>query len=154
MVTQNYPTQEPVIPTIEIVEFLEDEWNILYVPQPLIYSQNDGKTPVRNNLTRHDIINVIPASPSQDLKPIGNWVYGSFIWRVQLHLWTVDSRERLWKLQHEIMNISFRNLHTIPNFQRITYQRFSEVSEEQVNIWHGRIDLELESKAVQLRDRL
>ena len=149
-----YPTEKPVIPSAEVVNFLQEEWNGRYVQKPHIVSHNDGITAFRQNLNQHDVVNVINGSPSQELVPIGNWTYGHFIWRLQLDLYTVNGRDRLWELQHEIMNISLRKLHEIPNFQRITYKKFAEMSDSQANMWHGRIDMELESKAVQLRDPL
>ena len=149
-----YPDIEPVIPSAEVVKFLQEEWNSKYVQQPNIVSHNDGITAFRQNINNYDVVNVVNGSPSQALSPIGNWTYGHFEWRIQLDLYTINSRDRLWKLQHEIMNISFRKLHEIPNFQRIAYDKFTEVSDSQANMWHGQIQLILESKAVQLRDPL
>ena len=149
-----YPTEMPVIPSAEVVNFLQEEWNERYVQKPHIVSHNDGITAFRQNLNQHDVVNVINGSPSQELVPIGNWTYGHFIWRLQLDLYTVNGRDRLWELQHEIMNISLRKLHEIPNFQRITYKKFAEMSDSEANMWRGQITLELESRAVRLRDPL
>ena len=149
-----YPTEEPTIPSAEIVNFLQEEWNSRFITIPHIVSMNDGITHFRQNLNSYDVINVITGNPSQELKPIGNWTYGNFSWKIILDIYTNISRERLWQLQHEVMNISFRNLHKIPNYQRITYQKFSEMVDKQANMWQGQIQLELESKAVRLRDPL
>ena len=144
----------PVVPSNSVLEFLQEEWNSRYVQKPHIVSHNDGITAFRQNLNNYDLINVINGTPAQQLKPIGNWTYGNLIWRLQLDLYTTQGRDRLWQLQHEIMNISFRRLHDIPNFQRIAYEKFTEVHDQQANMWHGKIDLELVSNAVQLRDPL
>ena len=172
--TKKYPFHNPIIPVREIESLLNGAWYD-FENKPHIYVMNNGLSPLRQQINNYDIINIVNGSPAQELTPIGNWVYGDYLWRVVLHIYTKQSRDRLWEINHNVMNICFEHLHnnklkvsedyfsaegkreteykTLYNdaIQRITYKQFNEIDDSAFNFWHGKIDIELEAKAIQIR---
>ena len=145
-------TTEVVIPVNDIIIFMQENWNILNVPVPNIYAMNSGDAEIRQNLNTYDAMNITIGTPAEVEQPIGTWYYANLTWKIMIDLYTFDSRERLWRLKDEIKRICHRYLHDMDNFQRIQYKQFSEIIDSQSNIWHGKIDIELVSSAVQIRD--
>ena len=141
-----------VLPSTDIKNLLIDNWDDQdgNVPDPRVVELNDGNEPIRFDTRLGDIIIVRVDSPMEEENPIGNWIYGHRRWRILLELHTKKNRVRLWDMKNEIRRICHATMHTMTNFQRIQYINFHESTEEQQNIWQGRVAIELVSNAVLL----
>ena len=67
-----------------------------------------------------------------------------------LEVYTKDSRQKLYNLMREIRRICHARVHSLTNFQRITFNQFAEDNSEQANVWVGTVDIELVNNAVLL----
>lgn len=139
-----------VLPVEDIQALFDAQWNTQNgtVPEPTFVVTNDGVEPPRINLNRGDYITIKPGQPAEKETLIGTWVYGHRVWPIVLELATKNGRQRLWDLKDEIRRICHARIHSMTNFQRIQYQQFSELVEEELNVWKGRIEIELVSSAV------
>ena len=50
----------------------------------------------------------------------------------------------------EVRRVCHARVHSLTNFQRITFNSFTEDNSEQVNVWVGTVDIELQNNAVLL----
>ena len=82
--------------------------------------------------------------------PIGNWKYGNRVYNVELDIYTLNSRQRLYNLMQEIRRITHNRKHSLTNFQRQQFMGFSEEVSEQANMWFGTVSIELVNNAVLL----
>ena len=82
--------------------------------------------------------------------PIANYKYGNRTYRVTLEVYTKDSRQKLYNLMREIRRVCHARVHSLSNFQRITFNSFTEDNNEQANVWVGTVDIELVNNAVLL----
>ena len=89
-------------------------------------------------------------SPAMDETPIGNHKYGNRSYSVELEVYTLNGRQRLYDLMLEIRRLCHSRRHSLTNFQRIMFQNFNEEVGEQANIWTGTIDILLENNGVLL----
>jgi len=105
---------------------------------------------VRFNLNRADYIIGRAGSPEIQETPIANYKYGNRVYRVVLEVYTKDSRQKLYNLMREIRRICHARVHSLSNFQRITFNQFAEDNSEQANVWVGTVDIELVNNAVLL----
>lgn len=136
------------IPYNTVQDLLIKDWNEDNIPMPKIFVTNAGIEAPRQELNDVDIVNVISGIPSEVETPIGTWVYAHRQWKITLDLATRINRERLWGMKDEIRRICHKNTHSIEGYQRIQYMQFSELTDEQFNVWQGKIDIELVSNAV------
>ena len=136
------------IPYNTVRDLLEDEWNTSNVSAPLFIVANEGLEPPRVELNNSDVVNITSGVPSESEQPIGTWVYAHRSWKITVDLVTKTSRERLWQIKDEIRRICHKNTHRIEGYQRIQYMQFSELVDQQFNVWQGKIDIELVSNAV------
>ena len=137
-----------VIPYNDIRDILKANWNSQDVPEPLFVVVNEGINSPRLELYEQDIVSLTSGSPTESEQPIGNWIYANFTWKVILEAQTNKSRERLWQIKNEIRRICHNQTHKLNNFQRLQYVQFSEIMDQQFNVWQGKIDVELVSSAV------
>ena len=146
------PYQSSIIPVDEVRDLMDAQWDTQdgNVPEPRYFVPNDGTEPIRIDLNTGDYVSFEPGIPMERENPIGTWVYGHRIWNVILTLYTKQSRVRLWDLKNEIRRICHARMHLMTNFQRIQYQQFTEMWEEEQNIWKGRVEIQLVSNAVLL----
>ena len=136
------------IPAIDINNILNSEWDVNNVPKPRIYAINTDVEPPRVSLNIGDYVTVGTGVPAEVEEPIGTWIYANRRWQVTLDLSTKHSKERLWAVKNEIRRICHMNMHSLPNYQRIQYKQFSEMMDQQLKVWQGKIDIELVSSAV------
>ena len=82
--------------------------------------------------------------------PIGNWKYGNRTYNIEIELFTLNSRQRLFNIMQEIRRICHARKHSLTNFQRQQFLNFIEETSDQVNIWTGTVEITLENNAVLL----
>ena len=138
------------IPIDAIITDLDSQWNASNVTKPSFITVNGANQPLRFDLNVGDHIIGKTGSPAFSEEPIGNWKYGNRTYGVELEVYTLTSRQRLYNLMQEIRRITHNRKHSLTNFQRQQFVNFSEDVSEQVNIWTGTIEIELENNAVLL----
>ena len=89
-------------------------------------------------------------SPAIEEEPIGNWTYGNRTYNLDLEVYTLTSRQRLYDLARELRRICHARIHSLSNFQRQRFVNFQELTQEQANVWAGTITVTLENNAVLL----
>lgn len=139
-----------IIPVNDIQTMLDNGWNSQNgtLPEPNYFVVNDGTVPIRYDLNRGDYLIIKTGVPSEREDPIGTWIYANRVWPIVIEIITKNSRQRLWNLKDEVRRICHSQMHNLTNFQRIQYKNFSELVEDQQNVWHGRVDIELVSSAI------
>ena len=139
------------IPVDAIMADLDSQWNASNVTEPIYITVNSAITePIRFDLNRGDYIIGRTGSPALEETPIGNWKYGDRAYNVDLEIYTLNSRQRLYNLMQEVRRITHARKSSLTNFQRQQFMNFSEEVSEQVNIWTGSVSIRLENNAVLL----
>ena len=106
--------------------------------------------PLRIDLNVNDQIVGQAGNPAMSEQPIGNYKYGNRDYTVELQVYTLESRQRLYDVMREIRRIMHIRVHDLTNFQRVRFVNFTELTQEQVNLWTGTITIQLENRAVLL----
>ena len=106
--------------------------------------------PLRIDLNVNDQIVGKVGTPALEEQPIGNYKYGNRTYSVELEVYTLADRQRLYNIMREIRRIIHVQVHGLTNFQRVRFVSFSELTQEQVNLWTGVISIQLENRAVLL----
>ena len=106
--------------------------------------------PLRIDLNVNDQIVGKVGTPALEEQPIGNYKYGNRTYSVELEVYTLADRQRLYNIMREIRRIIHVKVHDLTNFQRIRFVSFSELTQEQVNLWVGVISIQLENREVLL----
>ena len=133
-----------------IMTDLNSQWNASNVTKPSMITVNKANEPIRYDLNVGDHIIGRTGTPAFDELPIGNWKYGNRSYNIEIELWTLNSRQRLYNLMQEIRRITHNRMHSLTNFQRQEFIDFNEEVSDQVNIWTGTIEIELVNTAVLL----
>ena len=89
-------------------------------------------------------------SPAMEEEPIGNWIYGNRNYNLELEVYTLSGRQRLYDLLRELRRLCHARMHSLTNFQRIRFVNFQELTQEQANVWVGTINITLTNSAVLL----
>jgi len=138
------------IPVDDIMSQFDTQWNASNVTKPSLIKVNAANQPIRYDLNVGDAVIGRTGSPAMDETPIGNWKYGHRTYNVELELFSLNSRQRLFNLMQEIRRICHARKHSLTNFQRQQFMGFSEETSEQVNVWTGTIEVELVNNAILL----
>ena len=138
------------IPIDAIMTDLNSQWNASNVTKPTLITVNKTNDPIRFDLNVADHLIGRTGSPSFDEQPIGNWKYGNRVYNIELELWTLNSRQRLYNLMQEIRRLCHARMHSLTNFQRQEFLEFTEEVADQVNLWTGTISIQLQNNAVLL----
>ena len=138
------------IPVDAIMTDLDGQWNASNVTEPSFITVNGVNQPIRFDLNVGDHVIGRTGSPAFQEEPIGNWKYGNRTYSIQLELYTLNSRQRLYNLMQEIRRITHARMHSLTNFQRQQFMGFNEEVGEQVNMWTGTVDINLVNNAVLL----
>jgi len=145
------------LPISDVLDTLEDAWvygkvtNALSKPGFIeaTGTRADGSPdPFRADLNVNDQIVGRAGNPAMDEQPIGNWKYGNRQYMVELEVYTLVDRQRLYNMMREIRRICHVQKHGLTHFQRMRFVNFSEQTQQQVNIWVGTIGIQLENRAV------
>ena len=129
---------------------LDGQWNASNVTKPSLVTVNAANQPIRFDLNVGDHAIGRTGSPAFEEEPIGNRKYGNRTYNIEIELWTLTSRQRLYDLMREIRRICHARMHSLTNFQRQQFMSFSEETSEQVNMWTGSVEIRLENNAVLL----
>jgi len=141
---------DEIIPIDEVMTDLNSQWNASNVTKPTLITVNKTNDPIRYDLNRGDILLGRTGSPSFDEQPIGNWKYGNRVYNIEIELWTLSSRQRLYNLMQEVRRITHNRMHSLTNFQRQEFIDFNEEVADQVNLWTGSLGIQLQNNAVLL----
>ena len=138
------------IPIDAIMTDLNSQWNASNVTKPTLITVNKTHDPIRYDLNRGDMLIGRTGTPSFDEQPIGNWKYGNRAYNVEIELWTLNSRQRLYNLMQEVRRICHARMHSLTNFQRQEFIDFNEEVSDQVNLWTGTLGIQLQNNGVLL----
>ena len=141
---------DEIIPIDEVMTDLNSQWNASNVTKPTLITVNKTNDPIRYDLNRGDILLGRTGTPSFDEQPIGNWKYGNRVYNIEIELWTLNSRQRLYNLMQEVRRITHNRMHSLTNFQRQEFIDFNEEVADQVNLWTGSLGIQLQNNAVLL----
>ena len=141
---------DEIIPIDEVMTDLNSQWNASNVTKPTLITVNKTNEPIRYDLNRGDMLIGRTGSPSFDEQPIGNWKYGNRAYNVEIELWTLNSRQRLYNLMQEVRRICHARMHSLTNFQRQEFIDFNEEVSDQVNLWTGTLGIQLQNNGVLL----
>ena len=142
---------------VAINEFLvdvENQWAYSNVAgtsaKPAFVEVTGDDEPMRFNLNVNDHLVGRAGSPALEETPIGNWKYGNRMYSLEIDVYTLTSRQRLYDLMREMRRICHARKHSLTNFQRQQFVNFQELTQEQANIWAGTVSINLENNAVLL----
>tara|TARA_R110001583_G_scaffold183_2_gene1687 strand:- start:1113 stop:1550 length:438 start_codon:yes stop_codon:yes gene_type:complete len=138
------------IPIDDVFTDLDSQWNASNVTKPSFIKVNAANQPIRFDLNVGDHLIGRTGSPAMEETPIGNWKYGNRTYNIEIELFTLSGRQRLFNLMQEIRRICHARIHSLTNFQRQQFISFSEETGEQVNVWTGTVEIFLENNAVLL----
>ena len=138
------------IPIDDVFTDLDSQWNASNVTKPSFIRVNAANQPIRFDLNVGDHLIGRTGSPAMEETPIGNWKYGNRTYNIEIELFTLSGRQRLFNLMQEIRRICHARIHSLTNFQRQQFTSFSEETGEQVNVWTGTVEIFLENNAVLL----
>ena len=142
------------LPINEFFVDVEDQWtysNVSGTSKKQAFVEVTGANePMRFDLNYNDHFVGRAGSPAMEEEPIGNWKYGNRTYNLELEVYTLTSRQRLYDLLRELRRICHARMHSLSNFQRQRFVNFQELTQEQANIWAGTITVTLENNAVLL----
>lgn len=145
------PYQPESRPSTVIRDALDAQWDTGggNIPKPTIIDINNATSPLRADLINvGDHILVYQTNFIE--QPIGTWVYGNQTTTVVLDIYTAVSRQRVYDLMQESRRIFHARMHLIPAYQRVQFKSFQEFTQEFVNIWGGRSEIELLNSSILL----
>ena len=144
---------EPV-PVNEFLTDIQTQWTYSNVSgtsaKPAFVEVTGDDEPMRFNLNVNDHFVGRAGSPALEETPIGNWKYGNRIYSLEIEVFTLAGRQRLYDLMREVRRICHSRKHALTNFQRQQFVNFQELTQEQANVWAGTININLENNAVLL----
>ena len=134
----------------DIMTDLDGQWNASNVTKPSLTTVNAASQPFRFDLNVGDQVIGRTGSPAVEETPIGNWKYGNRVYRIELEVYTLTSRQRLFNLMQEVRRICHSRKHSLTNFQRQQFMSFNEEVGEQTKVWTGTVQIQLENNGVLL----
>jgi len=138
------------LPAKEVLDTLDLYWYATNVIEPEFTEVTGAGEPLRLDLNKKDHVVGRMGTPAMEEQPIGNYKYGNRTYNVELELYTLRDRQRLYDIFREIRRLIHVKMHSLTNFQRMKFVSFNEQTQEQVNIWVGSMSIQLENKAVLL----
>ena len=142
------------LPANDVLNILDATWVFGKVAgtskKPGFIEVTGAGDPLRIDLNVNDQIVGKVGTPALEEQPIGNYKYGNRTYLVELEVYTLANRQRLYDIMREIRRIIHVQVHGLTNFQRVRFVSFSELTQEQVNLWTGVISIQLENRAVLL----
>ena len=142
------------LPINDFLTDLEGQWTFSNVSgssaKPAFIEVTGSGEPMRFDLNVNDHFVGRAGNPAIQEEPIGNWKYGNRSYTVNLEIWTLRERQRLYNIMQEIRRICHARMHSLTNFQRIQFVNFDEMTTDTVNVWMGNSQVSLENSAVLL----
>jgi|TARA_Y100000034_G_C6881153_1_gene403787 hypothetical protein len=136
---------EPM-PADDLLTDFNTQWDTDNVAKPNLVVVTGNGEPLRFDLNAGDAL--IARNTSFTESPIGTWQYANREYGIQLEVWTLRERQRLFNIMQEIRRICHARMHNLTNFQRLQFVSFSEATTDQVNVWMGTIQIALINDAV------
>ena len=137
------------VPVALLKTEISEQWNASNVAAPKFIEVNVSAQSVRYDLNATDALLFKAGSPTIAETPIGNWQYVDRVYNVELEINTQVSRQRLYNLVQEIRRICYARRHSMTNFQRVQFEGFNELTQNQANIWSGTVSIQLVNNAEQ-----
>jgi|TARA_R110000824_G_scaffold79531_3_gene200290 hypothetical protein len=137
------------VPVALLKTEISGQWNASNVAAPKFIEVNVSAQSVRYDLNATDALLFKAGSPTIAETPIGNWQYVDRVYNVELEINTQVSRQRLYNLVQEIRRICYARRHSMTNFQRVQFEGFNELTQNQANIWSGTVSIQLVNNAEQ-----
>ena len=138
----------------EFLVDIEDQWTYSNVSgtsaKPAFVEVTGDSEPMRFNLNVNDHFVGRAGSPALEETPIGNWKYANRMYSLEIEVFTLTSRQRLYDLMREMRRICHARKHSLTNFQRQQFVNFQELTQEQANVWAGTVNITLENNAILL----
>ena len=125
------------------------QWDTDNVAAPNFIEVNVSAQSLRYDLNVKDALLFRAGSPTIAEEPIGNWQFVNRVYNVELELSTQVSRQRLYNMVQEIRRICYSRRHSMSDFQRLQFEGFNEVTQNQANIWVGTVSIQLVNNAEQ-----
>ena len=126
---------------IAIKDFLVDlnsQWTYSNVSgttkKPAFVEVTGASEPMRFDLNVNDHFVGRAGSPAMEEEPIGNWKYGNRTYNLDIEVYTLSGRQRLYDLSRELRRICHSRMHSLTNFQRQRFVNFNELTQEQANV--------------------
>ena len=138
------------VPVALLKTEISGQWNASNVEAPTFIEVNVSAQSLRYDLNVKDALLFRAGTPSITEEPVGNrWEFVNRVYNVELELSTQVSRQRLYNMVQEIRRICYARRHSMTNFQRVQFEGFNELTQEQANIWAGTVSIQLVNNAVQ-----
>tara|TARA_R110002051_G_C8646511_1_gene486928 strand:+ start:524 stop:964 length:441 start_codon:yes stop_codon:yes gene_type:complete len=125
------------------------QWDTDNVAAPNFIEVNVSAQSLRYDLNVKDALLFRAGSPTIAEEPIGNWQFVNRVYNVELELSTQVSRQRLYNMVQEIRRICYARRHSMSDFQRLQFEGFNEITQNQANIWVGTVSIQLVNNAEQ-----
>jgi len=139
------------LPVKEFLDELAAQWDASNVVEPrFIEVTGNTNDPLRYDLNVKDVVVGKAGTPAVDELPIGNWKYGNRTYNIELEVHTNSQRQRLYDIIREIRKLCHSRMHSLTNFQRMRFVSFNELTQQQVNVWSGIVNIQLENSAILL----
>jgi len=139
------------LPVKEFLDELDAQWDASNVVEPrFIEVTGNTNDPLRYDLNVKDVVVGKAGTPAVDELPIGNWKYGNRTYNIELEVHTNSQRQRLYDIIREIRKLCHSRMHSLTNFHRIRFVSFNELTQQQVNVWSGIVNIQLENSAILL----
>tara|TARA_B100000029_G_C17340671_1_gene875149 strand:+ start:179 stop:628 length:450 start_codon:yes stop_codon:yes gene_type:complete len=142
------------LPINDFLTDLEGQWTFSNVSgtssKPAFIEVTGSGEPMRFDLNVNDHFIGRAGSPAMEEYPIGNWVYGNRSYNIDLEIYTLNSRQRLYDLMRELRRVCHSRKHSLTNFQRLQFNSFNEQTTEQARVWSGTASIQLINNAVLL----
>ena len=138
---------EPM-PADDLLTDFNTQWDTDNVAKPNLVVVTGYGEPLRFDLNAGDA--VVARNTAFSETPLGNWTYGNREYTVDLEIWTLRERQRLFNLMQEIRRICHARMHSLTNFQRIQFINFNEMTSDTVNVWMGNSQIQLVNNGVLL----
>ena len=135
------------VPVALLKTEISGQWNASNVAAPTFIEVNVSAQSLRYDLNVKDALLFRAGSPTITEEPIGNWEFVNRAYNVELELNTQVSRQRLYNMVQEIRRICYARRHSMTDFQRLQFEGFNEITQNQANIWSGTVSIQLVNNA-------
>tara|TARA_Y100000034_G_scaffold29038_1_gene34906 strand:- start:439 stop:882 length:444 start_codon:yes stop_codon:yes gene_type:complete len=138
------------VPVALLKTEISGQWETDNVAAPTFIEVNVSAQSLRYDLNVKDALLFRAGTPTIAEEPIGNrWEFVNRVYNIELELNTQVSRQRLYNMVQEVRRICYARRHSMTNFQRMQFEGFNELTQNQANIWSGTVSIQLVNSAVQ-----
>jgi hypothetical protein len=138
------------LPAEDFKKLLEDNW-VAYQKSPkptIIVVNSEEDLQVRFDMGNQGDHVIIRTEGNENIRYRGNIQYLDKNYPIVMEIWTVNGRQRLRDIRKQIKNICLAHKWEFPNYQLIRFMNFTEMVNEEANIWRGVANIMVESAGV------